>query len=468
MNMKPFAVSAFVSVLAAGCATVARDSGVAEVQREIALRTGQRVETQAAGLSTDDPRVQELMQGELDADKAVAIALVNNRSVQVALADLGLARADLLESSTIRNPILGAEIRFPGSPSKPYELTIVQSLVDLIQLPRRRAAGRAAFDAATFRVSAEVFEIAAGVRSDFFSLLAATQRLTTDRGALETARAAAELARRQHEAGNITDLDFENQQAMYEQVKLDLARSEESTLLAREALIRAMGLRNGAIEWKIRDTFPPLPEHETSEADVQQLLASRRLDIAAAQRDVDAFRRLLPGARLSSVGDITVGGHREHDAQGETTTGPAVDFPIPIFNRGSAARARAEAQLLRAEQRLAFLNASAGSEARSAVQTLSAARARVEYYRDVLLPRRQRIVALTQLEQNAMLIGIFQLLQAKRDELNARRDYIVAQSDYWAARNNLDRVLSGVVSSQSGRFMTAATPSQNNMGQGGH
>jgi cobalt-zinc-cadmium efflux system outer membrane protein len=442
--MKPFAVSLVTVVLVSGCATVPRDSGVADVKREITLRTGQSVQPQQSAVSTDDPRVQSLLQGELDADKAVAVALLNNPRVQVALADLGIARADLLEASTIRNPIFGAEIRFPASPSKPYELSITQSLIDLIQLPRRRAAGRAAFDAATFRVSSEVLAIAADVRGNLNDLVAATQHLTMDRKTVEAARAAGELAYRQHEAGNITDLDFENEQALYEQVKLHLARSEEAALLAREALIRAMGLRNSGIDWKIRETFPAVAERETTDGDLQQMLASRRLDIAAAQRDVEALRRLLPAARLSGIGDINVGGHREHETSGATTTGPAADIPIPIFNRSAAARARAEAQLLRAEQQLASLTASAGSEARAALQALVAARSRVEYYRDVVLPRRQRIVALTQLEQNAMLVGIFQLLQAKQNELSARRNYIDAQREYWAARNNFERALSGI------------------------
>jgi cobalt-zinc-cadmium efflux system outer membrane protein len=451
MMMKAFAVSAAIALLiASGCASVPKGSGVADVQREITLRTGQNVEVQPSAASVDDPRVQSLLQVEMDADKAVAVALLNNPRIQVALTDLGVARADLLEASTVRNPIFGAEIRFPADPFRPYELTITQSLIDLIQLPRRRAAGRAAFDAATFRVSSEVLAIASDIRSVFNDLVGATQRLTMNRAAVEAARAAAELARRQHDAGNITDLDLENEQANYEQLKLDLSRSEEETLLSREALIRAMGLRNSSTDWKIRETFPALPGKEISQADAEQMLAARRLDIAAAQRDVEALRRLLPAARFSAVGDIDVDVHRSRESGGQVSTGPGVNLPIPIFNRGAAARARTEAQLLRAEQRLASLSASAGSETRAALDALNAARGRVEYYRDVLVPRRQRIVALTQLEQNAMLVGIFQLLQAKQNELTARRDYIHAQRDYWAARNNFERALSGIGNAQGG------------------
>jgi cobalt-zinc-cadmium efflux system outer membrane protein len=67
----------------------------------------------------------------------------------------------------------------------------------------------------------------------------------------------------------------------------------------------------------------------------------------------------------------------------------------------------------------------------------------VEYYRDVVLPRRARIVELTKLEHNAMLAGVYQLLQARQNEANARREYIEAQRDYWSARVNLDRVING-------------------------
>ena len=434
-----------LALLLTGCATVQRDAGVANVQREVAERTGQTLEARSSPLTTDDARIRSMLSnGTLDADKAVAVALMNNARIQLALADLGLARADLLEASTIRNPIFGAEIRFPGSPSKPYELTITQSLIDLLQLPRKRAAGQAAFDAATLRVSSEVLSIASDVRADFYALLASRQHLTMNRAAAEAARAAAELARRQHDAGNITDLDFENEQANYEEAKLNLARSEESALLTREALIRAMGIRDNAIDWTLAESFPPLPPQEVAASDIQNLLAARRLDIAAAQRDVEALRHLLPGAALSGVGDANIGVHREHESGGETTTGPAVDVPIPIFNRGAATRARAEALFGRAEARLASLSAEASSQARAALQSVLAARSRVDYYRDVVVPRRQRIVALTQLEHNAMLVGTFQLLQAKKDELDARRQYIDAQRDYFAARNNFEKVLSGI------------------------
>src|SRR5947199_3416231 len=162
-----------------------------------------------------------------------------------------------------------------------------------------------------------------------------------------------------------------------------------------------------------------------------------------ARREVDIARGQVPVARLAALGDITVDAHYQRDAQGARTVGPGIEVPIPIFNTGAAARSRAEAAYLRARHTLNALLAESSSELRAARAAVEEARARVGYYRDVVVPRRRRIVELTKLEHNAMLVGPFQLLQAKRNEALARRDFVDAQLDYWAARNDLDRVLNG-------------------------
>jgi cobalt-zinc-cadmium efflux system outer membrane protein len=431
------------ALLLAGCASVPSDGGLGDVQQVLRDRSGPSVEWRPEPSDRDDDRVRAMLGGELDAEKAVAAALINNPRVQIALAELGIARADLIAASTIRNPILGGEIRFPGSPARPYEVTITQTLFDLAQLPRRRQAGRSAFEAAKLRVAGQVLDFAAEVRADYYGLLAAMQKVSLSRTILEAAASGAELAQGQHAAGNITDLDLENEQARYEQAKLDLARSEEDALLRRETIIRAMGLRDASIELTIAPEFPPPRAEEDAETDLLELAKERRLDVAAARREVEALERLLPASRLREIGDLDAGFHVEREPNGERTSGPALELPLPIFNRGRAGRERATAELIRSRQRLALLDATVGSELRSARERLLAARARVEYYRDVVLPRRERIVALTQLEHNAMQVGVFQLLQAKQNEADARRDYIEAQRDYWIARGDLDRAVNG-------------------------
>ena len=459
-------VAAAAAALFVSCASVPRDAGMDDVQQAVATRTNQTVDVSA---KASEERLRTMLADELTADEAVAIAVANNARLQATLAELGIARADLIEASTITNPVFEFEWRVPGEPYHPYELRLAQSLIELIQLPRRRAIGRAAFDAAQMRVSSDVLRFAADVRSSYFDLIAATQHVAQSRTIVEAARTAAEVAVKQHRAENITDLDLENEQALYEQAKLDLARAERKLLVAREALMRAMGLRDSTLEWRVPDMFPDLPANERDQQQLEQLAAQQRLDLAIARREVEIAEKRVPIARLAALGEVDVDVHFEREPSGEHTVGPGIELPIPIFNTGRAARTRAEAEYLRARHRLAALEAESSSQLRAARATLDEARARVAYYRDVLLPRRRRIVELTKLEHNAMLVGIFQLLQARQNEAEAQSDSIEAQREYWSARTDLDRALQGIANDTSFTPATdQSTGKQANVSRGGH
>ena len=106
-------------LLLGSCVTVPRDGGLPDVQRELRARGNQTVELTPPATADDERVLATLRTRKLDTETAVGIALMNNPQIQIELAQLGLARADLLEASTIRNPILGGEIRFPGSPVRP-------------------------------------------------------------------------------------------------------------------------------------------------------------------------------------------------------------------------------------------------------------------------------------------------------------------------------------------------------------
>ena len=60
-----------------------------------------------------------------------------------------------------------------------------------------------------------------------------------------------------------------------------------------------------------------------------------------------------------------------------------------------------------------------------------------------MIPLRERLVAESQRFYNFMLIGVYQLLQAKQDEIAAYRGYIEAVRDYWVARSDLERAVGG-------------------------
>jgi outer membrane protein, heavy metal efflux system len=433
------------ALLAAGCASVPRDAGVGEVRRAVEERGGQRLAWDPAQ-PIEPPSSEPLrpaLAGDLTVERAVEIALANNRDLLATLEELGVARADLIAASTVRNPVLDGEVRFPGRPSRPFEIALMQTLVDLFQLRQRRAFGQAEFAAARLRVTAAVLGFAAEVRADYYTLQAAQHALAQQQTIAAAAEASAELAQRQHDAGNVSDLDLETEQALYERAKLDLARAQLDELQARERLLASLGAPDGMPLTLPTQAPPKEGDEERSLAEVDTALP-RRIDVALAQAEVEAARRALPLARSKVFDELAAGVHREREPEGERTTGPAATIPIPLFDRGLAGRTRAVANLRMAEQRLHALTVTARSEARAARERLLEARARADYLRAVVVPRRQRILELTQLEYNAMLRGAFDLLRARQELAGAERQQVLAVRDYWLARTELEAAMSGV------------------------
>jgi cobalt-zinc-cadmium efflux system outer membrane protein len=434
------------ALLTVGCASVPQDAGISDVQKMVEEQGGQRLAWSPGQPieAPDDEALRPLLARELTVERAVEIALANNRDLLATLEEMGVARADLIAASTIRNPVLDGEILFPGDPRNPFEIGITQTLIDLFQLRKRRAIGQAAFEGARLRVAGSVLGFAAEVRADYYTLQAAQQALVQQRTITAAAEASAELARRQHDAGNISDLDLESEQALYERAKLDLARAELDELQSRERLLADLGALETMPLTLPAQTLPAEGEEERSLEDMEASF-ERRLDVTLAQAELEAARRALPLSRSSAYDELEAGAKHEREGDGETSNGATVAVPIPIFDRGRAGRTRAVAGLRMAEQRLHALTVSARSEARAARERLLEARARAEYLRTVVVPRRERILALTQLEYNAMLRGVYDLIRARQGLSDALREQVLAVRDYWLARTELDAAASGVL-----------------------
>lgn len=444
MNRKtaPMIVLVALAGLSLGCAAIQKDAGFKDVQAVIRERSGfvAHWDQQPKDEGPVAERIQALLSEDLTDRNAIEIALLSNRRFQATFEELGIARADLIQARAITNPLLEGEVRFP---MRPFEIALTQSLLDLITLRRRRGLADASFEAAKIRVTDDVLDLIAELRSAFYAMQGAEQIRAMRQSIVESARVSAELAIRQREAGNTSDLELENEQAVLERAKLDLARSESEVLEERERLNALMGLWGQETDWALASKLPDLPPDDPDATGLESLAVSQRLDLAAARQDVEVAARALPLARSTVLGDVAVGVHTEREPDGLSTTGPAVHLPIPIFNRGKAARARAEALLRQAQQRHAALAVEVRAEVRATRNRVHAARSRAEYYRNVILPRRERIVAFSQQHYNFMLIGAFQLLLARQDETRARQEHIEALRDYWIARSDLERAVGG-------------------------
>ena len=140
-----------------------------------------------------------------------------------------------------------------------------------------------------------------------------------------------------------------------------------------------------------------------------------------------------------------LGASGERETGGNWVVGPTFSVPLPLFDQGQARIAKGEALLRMQEHRLTALAVDIRSEVRSLRYRLTQDRYRIEHYVKVVIPLRECAVALTQERYNFMLVGVFELLEAKRREFDAYQEYIETVRDYWITRSEFLHAIGGAV-----------------------
>jgi hypothetical protein len=97
---------------------------------------------------------------------------------------------------------------------------------DLFLLPLSGSAATAALDAAQLSVTGRVLDLAFEARVAFYAYQAWEQILELRRSIADALRASFEVARKLHEAGNVTDSSFANERALYEEARVACADAE--------------------------------------------------------------------------------------------------------------------------------------------------------------------------------------------------------------------------------------------------
>ena len=432
-------------VVASGC-VVPRKAGFDEVARSLAGRTQARVHWNQG--TDEDRRVADqtrrLLQQTLTVETATQIALYNNPQLQATYERLGVAQAEVVQAGLLKNPSISLHWGFRvGEPGLDEIVgSVTQAFLDLFLMPLKKKLANAEFRRVKLEVADAVLATVDEVKQAFYTVQAATQMVAMRREILDAQQAATELAVRQHEAGNISDLDLSNEQAVYTQAKLDLARAQYQLLADRERLTRLLGVWGSDVEYAVAPKLPDLPGAEPDLAHLERVAIAHRFDLAAAREQVllaSAALRVTKGSRV--IGGLDVGANAHRDPDGPKTVGPTVDLELPIFDQKQAEVARLRAELRAAQHRADALAIAIRSEVRQARNRLLAARLTIDYYQKTLVPLRERIVALSQEQYNAMLLGVYQLLQAKQNEINSYGEYIEAVRDYWIARADLERAI---------------------------
>jgi cobalt-zinc-cadmium efflux system outer membrane protein len=412
------------------------------VETAVAARLGQPVRW--IGGTPEDvavrDAVRELLARPLTAEAAVQIALLNNAELQAGYEGLGVAQADLVQAGLLANAVFGAEVRFGQGTEA--TLDVVQDFLSVLTQPARRTIAAGALERVQLELGHRILEVAGDVRASYYRLVADAQGVALLRQVASATEAAAELAERQVQAGTLTRRDQAIQQTLYAQVLLELAAAETGLGADREVLNRLLGLWGPDTAWRLPDRLPEVPAAVPPLEGLEALAVDQRLDLAAARKAVEtAARSAELGRSTRYLPSLGLGVASERDSDGTWRTGPRLEVGLPVFDQGQGRLASLEAEQRRQARVLGGLAVTVRSQVREAWQRLAAAQGAVTHYRTNLLPLSQRIVDETQRLYNGALVGVYDLIRSKQEQINTARAYIAALRDYWIARADLERVL---------------------------
>jgi outer membrane protein TolC len=436
------------AIMLSGCTWFAPDAGMNVVttiaQQELnkdaaAIRSPE--EAEAA-----DARVRRLLRRTLTVEAAVQIALLNNRGLQAAYDELAIADAERVGQSLPPNPTFSWR-RIQAGPALESEMQLVTNIIALATLPARSEIAAERFHQAQLRAVEETLRVAHEARRAYYRAVAARELVHFLTESQSAAEASTKLAASLRETGAMSKLDQTREQVFYADLTAQLATVRQREASEREALIRAMGLTDASLDFKLPNTLPAVPRGVQTLAGVELDAVTRRVDLQIARIELDVLAKSYGLTQATRFINILDGGYADKlEKRADERTlmrGFDIRLQVPLFDFGEVRVRQAEATYMQSVNRLLELGVNARSEAREAYRVYRSTHDIADHYQREVLPLRKIISDETLLRYNAMLIDVFSLLTEARQRIAATITAIEAKRDFWLATVDLKAAVAG-------------------------
>jgi cobalt-zinc-cadmium efflux system outer membrane protein len=437
--------------LTLGCVSSSIGSDMSRVRdlsraQELPPVVDSRVEPAAADA------VRRLLSAPLDVERAVRVAVLNNRELRARLREVGVARGQLIQAGLLPNPRAEAEL-LPERNTQ-IELRLEYDLTQAVLAPMRGRAAEPELEAARYRAAAAVVELGYRVRVAFRRAQAALQRLALGHQLLDAAAAAHEAAQALFDAGNVQELSLATSDVAYQKARVLVAQLELDVATERERLARLLGTHAADPAWQVQATLEQAGEAAALPAGLETRALRASLELIETRHRLEGLARQSGVTRTAGwLPDIAVDVHMLEgdpgdEPPGEEDEGPrfgaGVSLTIPLFDRRQGDLVALEARFDALLERYYGTSIDVRSAAREAASRVTSFHARARQYESVIVPAQKRVTQQTLLQYNAMQIGVFELLAARRDEVDVELAYVDTLRDYWSAVAGLDALLAGV------------------------
>jgi cobalt-zinc-cadmium efflux system outer membrane protein len=478
------------SIQFGGCVTVDPRPDFNRAEQMAVARTGVDRVYNPETLSTVEDAIAVLLADGLTTNEAVQVALLNNRRLQALFQEIGVSRADVVQSGLLSNPSFGLSARFPeGGGRSNLTLTFAQQLVDLWQIPVRRRIAEADLEQTILNVVHQANDLATDVRRRCYHLIALGQMEEIAGETLELAERSLKLAEDRFGAGDVGQVDVNLARAAMLDVKSQIMAIRRDRRIAQTTLAHAIGLARWRDPWTLDDSLPQLALPIDEGNSLLWFAMSERLDAQAAAIKVRGAedevrrqclsifpnvtlgvewerqeRRALPGRNiLADTARATVANgrltapaiqsraEREQERRQiiDSLLGPTLDITLPIWDQNQAQIAKARFQAVQARKEYEEILDGVARDIDEALIVAKSATELVQFVEEQVLPNARANVEAARRAYHAGQQGIIALIDAQKDLIAQRETHVAARRDYAVALAELRRAAGGRLPSET-------------------
>jgi outer membrane protein TolC len=462
-----------VPAIVSGCATSGTTASVSDPVAgfsTVQTRTANAIGKQAiwAQSQAETKALAERTRGlvykkTIGADTSVQVALLNNRGLQAAYAEVGMSAADVWQETMPVNPTASVGYSSIGI-SRIIETTITGNILALMTQSRRVGVADARFRQAQLKAAEQTLRVAADTRRAWINAVSAWETVSYLNRSQEAADAASDLAQKLGETGAFSKTGQAREHVFNAELTGETAKARLNARLAKEELTRQMGLWGQDVDYSVPNALPSLPKGPKGKSGIEAEALRNRVDLDVAKLELEATAKsygLTNATRyvsdLQLMGGVEVEREEEDGEKKDVVSGAAeIEFSIPIFDTGQARMRKAELSYMRAANLLAEKAVNARSEARSAYQAYRSTYDIARHYRNSVLPLRAKIEEESVLTYNGMITNTFELLADTRAKITSNILSLNAKREFYLAEVNLGTAIYGGGSSGGSETEVAA------------
>ena len=403
----------------------------------------------------------------ITADTAVQVALLNNRGLQAAYADIGLSAAEAWQQTMLENPKVSIGVLGIANPElgafRAIEGMIASNILAIATQKRRVDVADTRFRQSQMKAVVETLRVAADARKAWINAVSSFEAVIYLNQAKVAADAASDLAEKLGESGALSKGGQAREHAFYAELTGQTAEAVLASQLAKEELTRIMGLWGTEVDYLVPNRLPALPKSVNRKDRIEMLALQQRVDLKVAKLELEAVAKsygLTEATRYVTDLEIISGveaereieteyelvaGNLEKSTSKKTVVTPQIEleFVIPIFDSGKARMRKAELAYLQAANLLAEKAVNVRSEARSAYTAYRSTYDIARHYRNSVLPLRTKIEEESLLTYNGMITNTFELLADTRAKIGTLLLANNAKREFWLADANLSSAIYG-------------------------